>query len=114
MTLALTSGRVGSMLADEYEQEEDNQLIYDDWDIRLQGRAWSREEIESRYFERTPEKIELVNGRLFWDHDARLNLLACLLENLGVDAAVRLGDPAVWRAAIEALDMDDPPASPPG
>ncbi len=27
-----------------------------------------------------------------------------MLENLGVDAAVRLGDPKVWREAIDALE----------
>jgi hypothetical protein len=27
-----------------------------------------------------------------------------LLENVGVDAAIRLGDPAVWREAIAELD----------
>jgi hypothetical protein len=30
-------------------------------------------------------------------------LCGCLLENVGVDEAVRLGDPAIWRAAIAAL-----------
>jgi len=33
----------------------------------------------------------------------RLLMLGLLLENVGVDAAVRLGDPAVWRAAIAEL-----------
>ena len=78
-------------------------MTYDDWNIQRQGRAWSREEIESRYYERTPEKIELIEGKLFWSEDDRLNLLGCLLENLGADAAVRLGDPAVWREAVAAL-----------
>jgi hypothetical protein len=30
-------------------------------------------------------------------------LLGLLLENVGVDAAVRLGKPEVWRAAIRDL-----------
>jgi hypothetical protein len=28
-------------------------------------------------------------------------MLALLLENVGMDAAVRLGDPALWKQAIE-------------
>jgi len=78
-------------------------MTYDDWNIQREGRAWSREEIQSRYFERTPEKIELIDGRLFWSEEDRINLLGCLLENLGADAAVRLGDPQVWREAVAAL-----------
>ena len=28
-------------------------------------------------------------------------MLALLLENVGIDAAVRLGDPAIWKQAID-------------
>ena len=34
------------------------------------------------------------------DHEERLQMLGLLLENVGVDAAVRLGDPQVWRDAV--------------
>jgi hypothetical protein len=30
-------------------------------------------------------------------------VIALLLENVGVDRVVRLGDPGVWRAAISEL-----------
>ena len=39
----------------------------------------------------------------FWDETQRLTLLALLLENVGVDRVVRLGDPEVWREAIRDL-----------
>jgi hypothetical protein len=42
-------------------------------------------------------------GKLFWDDTQRLTLLALLLENVGADQAVRLGDPEVWRAAVRDL-----------
>ena len=42
----------------------------------------------------------MYQGRLFWDDEQRLLLLGLLLENVGVDRAIRLGDPSVWRAAI--------------
>lgn len=71
------------------------------WVIGREGRAWGREAM-SRYA-LTPEKIEMVGGKLLWSEDERLTLLALLLENVGVDRAVRLGDPAVWRAAVAAL-----------
>lgn len=56
-----------------------------------------------RRWELTPEKIEMVKGKLFNDDEARQMMLGLLLENVGVDAAVRLGDPQVWRAAVAAL-----------
>jgi hypothetical protein len=74
----------------------------DQWEIRREGRAWRAEEALAR-FDLTPEKIEMVDGKLFWSDEQRLKMLALLLENVGADAAVRIGDPAVWRAALAAL-----------
>ena len=73
-----------------------------DWDIRREGRPWVGDEALER-LELTPEKFEMSRGRLFWDDDERLLVLGLLLENCGVDAAVRLGDPEVWRAAVAEL-----------
>ena len=72
------------------------------WDIQRKGRAWSPEEWNLRR-ELTPNKNELSRGRLYYSDEALLNMLALLLENIGADRAVRLGDPRVWRAAIAAL-----------
>jgi hypothetical protein len=72
------------------------------WDIRREGRAWSKAELRSRY-DLTPSKIELIHGKLFWSEEDRLLLLGLLLENVGADRAVRLGDSAVWRAAVAEL-----------
>ena len=71
------------------------------WDIRREGRRWGDEAL-SRY-SLTPEKIEMVGGKLLSSEEERLTLVALLLENVGVDKAVRLGDPAVWREAVDAL-----------
>ena len=56
-----------------------------DWDIRRKGRSWVDDEALQR-FELTPEKFEMIRGRLFWDDEQRLLLLGLLLENCGVDA----------------------------
>jgi hypothetical protein len=71
------------------------------WDIRREGRAWSTE-AQARWA-LTPEKLEMYRGKLLWDDEQRLLLLGLLLENVGADAAVRLGDPAVWRTAVADL-----------
>jgi hypothetical protein len=78
------------------------------WDIRREGRAWGAEAM-TRYA-LTPEKLEMNRGRLLWDDEQRLALLGLLLENLGADAAVRMGNPDVWREAVRHLptDRDEP------
>jgi hypothetical protein len=74
-----------------------------DWKIHRHGRAWTSAEFRQRY-NLTPEKLEVIRGRLLWSDGDRVKLLGLLLENVGADRAVRLGDPEVWRAAIAALD----------
>jgi len=69
---------------------------------RREGRAWEDDEAGERW-QLTPEKFEMDDGRLFFDDEQRLLLLGLLLENVGADAAVRLGDPSVWRAAVADL-----------
>ncbi|MCP3956701.1 MAG: hypothetical protein GY719_02495 [bacterium] len=73
-----------------------------DWDIRSAGRTWTREEVRQRY-DLTPEKMELIEGRLFWTDEERVRMLGLLLENVGAERAVRLGDAEVWRAAVATL-----------
>src|SRR5438876_10071134 len=74
------------------------------WDIRRGGRRWKAGEAHARY-QLTPEKIELIEGKLFWSERDRLVMLGLLLENVGADKAVQFGDPAVWREAIAHLQQ---------
>ena len=76
--------------------------MMDEWDIRPEGRAWTEAEALDR-FQRTPEKIEMMDGKLFLDEEERLVMLALLLENVGATEAVKLGDRAVWREALARL-----------
>ena len=72
-----------------------------DWDIRIEGRRWSRSlregtsELQHRDHELCPAKIELIEGKLFWNGDQRMTMLGLLLENLGVEKALQLGDPKI-------------------
>jgi hypothetical protein len=72
------------------------------WDIHAEGRAWKGDEAMERWA-LTPEKLEMFEGKLLWKDEDRLALLGLLLENVGAEAAVRLGAPDVWRAAIAQL-----------
>jgi hypothetical protein len=56
-------------------------------------------------YELTPEKLEMIRGKLLWSQKDRVNLLGLLLENVGADRAVRLGDAQVWRDAVAALEQ---------
>ena len=55
------------------------------WDIRRDGQAWGNEAM-SRY-QMTPEKTEMLDGRLYATEEERLTMLALLLENAGADKA---------------------------
>jgi hypothetical protein len=57
-----------------------------------------------RRYRMTPEKIEMGEGKLFISEADRLLMLGMLLENCGLDAAVRMGDPEEWRRAVARLD----------
>jgi uncharacterized tellurite resistance protein B-like protein len=45
----------------------------------------------------------MIDGQLLLSEEERENLLGLLLELVGADRAVRLGEPSVWRAAIAGL-----------
>lgn len=75
------------------------------WDIRREGRAWTPGEARHRW-ELAPETLELWQGRVLRSDEDRIKLLGLLLENVGADRAVRLGDPDVWIAAVEGLQHE--------
>ena len=73
-----------------------------EWDIHREGRVWGHEEFNRRIYQ-APEKIEFKGG-IFVYEDDRLTVLAMLLENLGIDKAVQLGNLEDWKAAIAELE----------
>ncbi len=73
-----------------------------DWDIRRERRIWSHEEFDQR-INQAPEKIEFVNG-IFASDRERLVVLGMLLENLGIDKAIRFGKLEDWKRAIADLE----------
>jgi hypothetical protein len=60
-------------------------------------------------WELTPEKFEMIDGKLFWDESERVHLLAMLLENVGIDAALRLAPLERWRDALAAAQSEPRP-----
>jgi hypothetical protein len=65
---------------------------------------WPRPITAEEYVAFTPEKLELVGGYLIDDAEskqARLELLALLLTNCGLEDAVTLADKDHWREAMD-------------
>ncbi|MBC8030723.1 MAG: hypothetical protein H7Z16_11475 [Pyrinomonadaceae bacterium] len=76
-----------------------------EWKIEREGREWKGEEFDKRIYQ-APEKIEYVGG-IFVDERQRLTVLAMLLENLGIDKTVQLGNVEDWNAAIAELKFKE-------
>jgi hypothetical protein len=74
--------------------------------IQRQGRAWSSSEAVER-IRVFPAKAEMIEGKLFWTEEDRVVALALLLENVGIDKAVRLGDPELWKKAVSELEAGE-------
>jgi hypothetical protein len=72
------------------------------WDIRNHGRPWTRDEAWER-FELLPEKNEMISGQLTRSDEEREHVLGLLVELVGADRAVQLGNAEVWRSAVAKL-----------
>jgi hypothetical protein len=90
-------------MIDEDEVEDRPAIV---WDIHREGRAWTKDEFNVRADRLVELKFEISRGRLFWSEETRRMVLAMLLENVGMDEAVRMGDPARWKEAIDGLLME--------
>ena len=73
-------------------------------EIRRERRVWSDTECRGQMQALRDMRFELIDGKLFWSDFERQLVLGMLLENLGMDAAIRLGDAQRWREAILSLD----------
>ena len=85
-----------------FEEDDTSEFDPKEWDIRRKGQVWSGARFDKRIYQ-APEKIEFVGG-IFVNESQRLTVLAMLLENLGIDKAVRLGNPQDWKAAVAELE----------
>jgi hypothetical protein len=71
----------------------------DEYDIGREGHEITGG-IERMY---TIPRVEMTDGKLFNSDEDRLHVLALLLESVGIDAAVRLGPPHLWREAVNEV-----------
>lgn len=91
---------------DELDDPEEEKAPPVTWDIHREGRSWTRDEFEVRVNGLMDLKFEVSRGKLFWSDATRLLVFGMLLENVGLDAAVRLGDPERWKEAIAAVGKE--------
>lgn len=76
------------------------------WDIRRVSRSWTPEEFTTRADRLLGVDLEVSKGKLFWSDETRMLILGMLLENMGMDAVVRLGDLARWKEAVAAVERE--------
>lgn len=76
------------------------------WDIRREGRAWTAAEFPERANRLLGVDVEISGGRLFGSDETRLLILGMLLESVGMDAAVRLGELARWKEAVATAERE--------
>jgi hypothetical protein len=94
----------GEILEYDDDAESENGVAWAavPWDIRNESRPWTREEIQSRYLRMMMDlKDELSQGKLYNLEGTRMLVLGLLLENQGLDKAVRLGRIEDWELAIQ-------------
>ena len=82
-----------------------------DWDkplpyprpIGLEGARWT---VDDWYAlgPMLPEKFELIEGKLFWSERERVGMLAAMLEQMGLVAAVRLAPKELWLEALRIVE----------
>jgi hypothetical protein len=73
------------------------------FDIGLDGKRWT----VHRFHELDdvlPEKMELIEGKLFWGERYRLGMLAAMLVQVGLKDAVRLAPRELWLEALRQAD----------
>jgi hypothetical protein len=82
-----------------------------DWDkplpyprpIGLEGALWTVDEWDA-LGDILPEKFELIEGKLFWSERERVGMLAAMLEQMGLVAAVRLAPKELWLEALRIAE----------
>jgi hypothetical protein len=76
-------------------------MMDSDWHIGRLPHEWGEKALSRLDF--CPEKFEVIDGELLLSEEERVNLLGALLELVGTDRAVQLGDATVWRKSVEVF-----------
>jgi hypothetical protein len=85
------------------EQWDDELPEFPGWDIGLEGRRWTVDHWLA-LGSALPEKFELIDGKLFWSERERLGMLAAMLEQVGLVAAVKLAPKELWLEALRRAE----------
>lgn len=98
-------------IARKHHTHMDNELK--GWNIGRAGRTWTGPEGLEK-LDRLPGRLEMAHGKLCLSKAERLTLLAGLLENIGLDEVVKLGQLQDWQEAIAARASASPEPPAPG
>ena len=69
------------------------------FEIGLEGRLWT---VDRLYALDTvlPEKMELIDGKLFWSERHRIGMLSAMLEQVGLVETVKQAPKELWLEAL--------------
>jgi hypothetical protein len=77
------------------------------WKIGAEPASLTRDEFWARYDHMNmPEKFEATHGKLFWNDEQRLHVLAMLLEAVGLKKALSLCPPEAVHAVLADLKSE--------
>jgi hypothetical protein len=94
------------MRAMQGDDDEEEQIDWDappepgTFEIGLEGRRWNVHRFHALDAV-LPEKMELIDGKLFWSARERLGMLSAMLEQVGLVDAVKLAPKALWLEALK-------------
>jgi hypothetical protein len=74
-------------------------MLDSEWNIGRLSHEWG-EELPSRA-DLLPKQFGVIDERLTLSEEERITLLAILLELVGTDRAIQLGDATTWRRSAE-------------
>ena len=69
------------------------------FEIGLEGHLWDVHRFHA-LDDVLPEKMELIEGKLFWSQRERLGMLGAMLEQVGLVEAVKLAPRELWLEAL--------------
>jgi Uma2 family endonuclease len=109
-TIHLSSSGCQLRLSEIYRKiefvEDEVDMPEGNWSITRKGRTWDAGEALPRLRD-FPAKAEMMDGKLFLSEEERLIALGCLLENVGIDKAIRFGELEMWKEAIADLEKNE-------
>ena len=75
-------------------------IDFRDWPIERRSKSFSGDAF-TEMVERFPARVDCCDGMIGPDHERRMLMLAMLIENVGVDEVIKIGNAELWLEAAQ-------------